>query len=123
MGHPPRDNAAYREFFSTQIMPFFQDFKARNSSNSASSRVLTPEQVDVEILVVDPESRKSVFHGFAIGNLITRPWSVELRMVMSFDETGEKVVEMKEMFDSAVFIQLFTDIKQRMDVDIEGKAQ
>lgn len=77
----------------------------------------------MDILVHDAEARKSVFHGFAGGNSAIGPVNIEICMIMTFDDLDQKVVEMKEMFDSAAFGSFLANLKQHMDAKSGEEGQ
>ncbi|KAK3684537.1 hypothetical protein LTR37_020179 [Vermiconidia calcicola] len=105
MGAPALDNESYREFFSTQVIPLFEDFK-----------------VVVDSLIYDAEARKSVLYGRSTAISPVGPYDMELCLILSFNEMGEKVVRMQEMFDSATYTSFMAKVKQYAEAQ-GGEAQ
>ncbi|KAK4894719.1 hypothetical protein LTR27_007107 [Elasticomyces elasticus] len=68
-------------------------------------------QVEVHTILHDAEAKKSMIHGFSTATSPAGPYRMELCLMMSFNETGDKVVKMEEMFDSAYYGDLMSKLQ------------
>jgi hypothetical protein len=53
----------------------------------------------------DVDARKSMIHAFSDAESPVGPYHIELVLILTFDNAGEKVIKMEEFFDSAYFAQ------------------
>ena len=63
-------------------------------------------------MMFDADTRKGVVHGNADVLSVIGPASIEFVMMLSFNETGEKVVRIDEFFDSAVYSSFFMKLQE-----------
>ncbi|KAJ9617033.1 hypothetical protein H2200_000754 [Cladophialophora chaetospira] len=97
-GLPPRNNAEYRQWYTTEIMPLMK----------------TGIKVEVHNIVYDAEARKSVLHGISTSESIVGPYRNEVILITTFNESGDKAVKIEEMFDSAYFQQFGQRLQEFM---------
>ncbi|KAK4906881.1 hypothetical protein LTR49_024031 [Elasticomyces elasticus] len=95
LGLPPLNNKEYREWYTAEIIPLMQNF-----------------DVEVHTTLHDAEARKSMIHGFSTATSPVGPYRMELCLMMSFNEAGDKVVKMEEMFDSAYHGDLMSKLQE-----------
>lgn len=91
---PAMDNAAYREYYGTQIIPLFTDFKVRGQTSEQAGKDQSCAndvvilQANIENVVIDPVERKSIAHGFSSAQSPAGPYGpIEMVLMMSFDKT------------------------------------
>ncbi len=60
----------------------------------------------------DPEARRSVMYAVVAIKSAVGAYEMELVMMLSFTETGEKVVRIDEFFDSAVYAGFFAKVQE-----------
>jgi len=71
-------------------------------------------------MMFDAEARQSVVHGFAHMTLADgRREKSEMVQLMSFDESGEKLVRLEEFFDSKRYLEILAGGKENGE---EGAA-
>ncbi|EXJ55618.1 hypothetical protein A1O7_08547 [Cladophialophora yegresii CBS 114405] len=97
-GMPPMNNAEYRQWYTTEIMPLMKQgikFEVHNA-------------------VYDAEAHKSVLHGISTSESVVGPYRNECILITSFNEAGDKAVKIEEMFDSAYFQQFSQRLQEFM---------
>lgn len=71
--------------------------------------------------VFDEHSRQSVAHGFSTATTAIGPYKMEAMIFMKFDETGEKIVKIDEMMDSAYMADFLAKLTAHMQSQTEAK--
>ena len=71
-------------------------------------------QFTTDTSVFDVDNRTSVLHGMTTAKSSIGPYEMECCLIMSFNETREKIVHIKEMFDSAAYGSFMARVQQHM---------
>ena len=66
----------------------------------------------------DEQARTSVCHGFSTATSAIGPYNMECVIIMKFDESGEKIVRIDEMMDSAYM----TDYLAKLTAHLQSQA-
>ncbi|KAK5173537.1 uncharacterized protein LTR77_002218 [Saxophila tyrrhenica] len=83
LGHPPRNNDEFREFY-TSLKALWTDYK-----------------LEVLQTTHDAETHKSVIHAINYAETPAGPFEMECIMILSFTEDGTKLKRVEELADSA----------------------
>lgn len=60
----------------------------------------------------DEPSKRAAFHGKVDVDSVVGENTLELVMMLSFNETGDKVTRIDEFFDSAVYAAFFAKVQE-----------
>ena len=60
----------------------------------------------------DAETQKGTLHAIVDVQSVIGPASMEFVLMLSFNETGEKVTRIDEFFDSAVYGRFFSELQE-----------
>jgi hypothetical protein len=111
-----RNNAEYREWYLTQVTPLFKNFSVRRLISMILNAEIHGRQVTIRQVMYDVEARKSMVHTFSDAESLVGPYHIELMLVLTFDDAGEKIVKMEEFFDSAYITQFLAKVESAMSV-------
>ena len=62
-------------------------------------------------MMYDVDTMKSTLHAIVDVQSVIGPASMEFVLMLSFDESGNKVTRIDEFFDSAVYSSFFTELQ------------
>ena len=73
-------------------------------------------QLTPKTIMHDPETRKSTVYATITAETIVGPASWELIQMLSFNESGDKLVRLDEFFDSKVYLDMMANM-HKQDVE------
>ncbi|KAJ0107623.1 hypothetical protein N8I77_007189 [Diaporthe amygdali] len=73
---------------------------------------MTDFELKVHNIVHDPAQRKAAIYALTTANTPAGPYSNEHAMFVWFDESGEKINKLEEMFDSVVMRDILPKLEQ-----------
>jgi hypothetical protein len=72
-------------------------------------------QIEAKSKMHDPESRKATIWANVSADAAVGPKDWQLVMMMSFDETGEKLVRLDEFFDSKLYVEMMEGLQKKTE--------